>query len=289
MVSGYVFPSFVDLNNDDLLPSLASTAVECALQAAVAIKEKRAELGDPGQYARTKSSAVDPVTIVDTMAEEMIVDYLEHNRPGDGIIGEEGSSTVSISGVTWVIDPIDGTVNFIYGIPHYAVSIAAVIDGEVIVGCVVNVATGICYLAARGQGAFACSSDKPRPLTASKSTQLSQALIGTGFSYSEVRRKDQAEVLVEFLPRVRDIRRFGSAALDFCALAEGHLDAYYEHGLQPWDFAAGSLIAAEAGVVVSTPSISAPGAEGHISTGAAPGISAEFSQLISGIPARLDR
>lgn len=251
---------------------LRGIAAETATLVAARIREKRAELGNLWDYTNTKSSAVDPVTIVDTLAEDFIANRLLELRPEDGLIGEEGTGTPSISGVTWIVDPIDGTVNFVYGLPQYAVSIAAAIDGEVVAGAVINVESGVLYTAARGGGAnkYLPLRDEIIPLRVNDVSEVSQALVATGFSYSATRRQAQGRVLAEVLPRVRDIRRMGSAALDLCHLADGQVDVYYEHGLNCWDFAAGSLIAQEAGAVVNSPELSIPGSSGEILL-AAPG------------------
>lgn len=250
-------------------PVLRDIAVETAELVAERIVQKRAELGDIRQFVTTKSSAVDPVTVVDTMAEDFIADRLERLRPADGIIGEEGSERASVSGVAWVVDPIDGTVNFLYGLPQYSVSIAAAVDGEVVAGVVVNIPTGAVYSAARGHGATRRIGQQITRLQTNEVSDPAQVLLATGFGYSSTRRRAQAELLAEVLPIVRDIRRMGSAALDLCALAEGSVDAYYEHGISCWDYAAGALIAEEAGAVVTAPSLSTPGAAGEITFAAA--------------------
>ncbi|ALC06098.1 fructose-1,6-bisphosphatase [Corynebacterium deserti GIMN1.010] len=256
---------------------LRAIAAETATLTATRIKDKRAELTNLWEYTNTKSSAVDPVTVVDTLAEDFIANRLQELRPEDGLIGEEGTGTASISGVTWIVDPIDGTVNFLYGLPQYAVSIAAAIDGEVVTGAVINVETGVLYTAARGEGAskYMPASDEIIALRASGASVVSEALVATGFSYSALRRSRQAHLLTSVLPSVRDIRRMGSAALDLCHLADGQVDIYYEHGLNCWDFAAGTLIAAEAGAVVEAPGLSIPGSSGEICFAASPGVFAD--------------
>ncbi|MEL7156599.1 MAG: inositol monophosphatase family protein, partial [Actinomycetota bacterium] len=167
-------------------------------------------------------------------------------RPHDAIEGEEGTSRPGSSNVTWHLDPIDGTTNYVYGVPAFSVSVAAAVDDDVVAGVVVDPSLGIVYRAVAGGGATANGA----PLRCSDRDTLATALLATGFSYRAERRRVQAEVLVELLPVVRDIRRFGSAALDLCAVAAGRVDAYYETGLNRWDLAAGALIAAEAGAVV---------------------------------------
>lgn len=251
---------------------LRAIAAETATLAAARIREKRAELDNLWDYTNTKSSTVDPVTVVDTLAEDFIANRIQELRPQDGLIGEEGTGTASISGVTWIVDPIDGTVNFLYGLPEYAVSIAAAIDGEVVAGAVINVVTGVLYTAARREGAskYLPERDEIIPLRASAASVVSESLVATGFGYSALRRSLQANLLTKVLPTVRDIRRMGSAALDLCHLADGQVDIYYEHGLNCWDFAAGTLIASEAGAVVRAPGLSIPGSSGEICFAASP-------------------
>ncbi|KQB86526.1 Inositol-1-monophosphatase SuhB [Corynebacterium lowii] len=255
-------------------------------EAAYAIERRRRELGDLRPYTLTKSSSVDPVTVVDTMAEELLVEAITRQRPGDGIIAEEGTEERSTTGVSWIIDPIDGTVNFLYGIPNYAVSLAAAVDGHVIAGAVINAAGGTegaggsVYRAARGYGAQVVRGGAVQDMRASREENLAQALVATGFSYQAARRKQQATALTKILPEVRDIRRQGSAALDLCAVAEGRVDAFYEHGIHCWDYAAGALIAQEAGAVVHTPALSVPGGEFHRVLVAAPGIAEPLAELL---------
>lgn len=269
---------------------LAVCALDVARGAADAIAAKREELGEVRAYSQSKSSPVDPVTVVDTLAEEFITARLHELRPHDGFIGEEGTSEASLSGVTWIADPIDGTVNFIYGLPQYAVSLAAAIDGHVVAGCVINVRTQEVYLAARGQGSWLLERNaEPRRLSCSEETRISLALMATGFAYSSARREEQAKILGEVLPAFRDIRRMGSAALDLCALARGWVDAYYEHGLNSWDYAAGILIAEEAGAKIFAPELSTTTDSGRILWGCAGPLHEEFSQFMAGIPTALPR
>lgn len=191
----------------------------------------------------TKSSPTDLVTAADRAAERLIIEELRAVRPDDAVLAEEGGGREGTSGIRWVVDPLDGTVNFVYGIPFYGVSIAAEAGGVVIAGAVYHVAHDILYDAALGGGARAnglrlhCSEASDPPLS----------MVGTGFSYSASDRALQGRVVAGLLPRVRDIRRFGAAALDLCAVGVGQLDAFYEAGLKPWDWAAGLLVATEAG------------------------------------------
>ncbi len=194
----------------------------------------------------TKSSGTDMVTEMDRWAEATIVEVISAARPDDGFLGEEGAAKESLSGVTWVIDPIDGTTNFLYDLPGYSVSIAARVDGIDVVGAVHDPIRGERFRAVRHRGATLDGS----PISVSDKDDLPTALVATGFSYEADRRRAQAEVLIHVLPAVRDIRRFGGAALDLCSLACGRVDAYYERGLNEWDTAAGALIALEAGALI---------------------------------------
>jgi myo-inositol-1(or 4)-monophosphatase len=182
------------------------------------------------------------------------VEALRAERPADGVLGEEygdsavaGSAAAGPGAVRWILDPIDGTVNYLYGLPQYAVSLAAELDGEVVAGVVINAATGDEWTATTGGGAWRAG----RRLSGSQRTTLDQSLVGTGFGYDSRRRAHQGQVFASLITRVRDIRRFGAASLDLCLTAEGSIDAYYEKGLNLWDHAAGGLIATEAGLIVA--------------------------------------
>jgi len=224
-----------------------------------------------GMAVDTKSSGTDMVTDMDRWAETTIVDLISSARPDDGLIGEEGAFRESRTGVTWLIDPIDGTTNFLYDIPGYSVSIAARVDGLEVVGAVHDPIRDERFRAIRGEGATL----NDVPISASDSQHLATALVATGFSYDSDRRRAQAEVLTHVLPAVRDIRRFGGAALDLCAVACGRVDAYYERGLGEWDSAAGALIAAEAGAIIDNRQPA-----GGAFTGAAPGVFEAFAKLL---------
>ena len=201
----------------------------------------------------TKSSKTDVVTHMDHLAERMIVQSIEESRPLDGILAEEGASRDSQSGLQWVIDPIDGTINYLYGLPFWCVSIALVqIDTNTpIVGVVFAPELGQMYVASKGFGAWRVSGDNPTRIYTSDTVELAQSLMGTGFGYAAEQREEQAAVLSHVLPRVRDIRRMGSCAIDLCEVASGHLDGFYEKGVNHWDYAAGALIVREAGGKVS--------------------------------------
>jgi myo-inositol-1(or 4)-monophosphatase len=227
------------------------------LDLARATAEEAAELVGAGRSTAadqvdTKSSPVDVVTAVDTASEALIVRRLLSARPDDGVLGEEGASREGTSGVRWVVDPIDGTVNFLYGLPAYAVSIAAEVDGRTVAGVVLNVATGELFTAVRDGGAWLTAPGAAAVrLHGSAPASLEQTLVATGFGYRVEQRRTQGAVVAGLLPEVRDIRRYGCASLDLCAAAAGRVDAYYELDLKPWDHAAGALVAAEAGLVVS--------------------------------------
>jgi myo-inositol-1(or 4)-monophosphatase len=224
----------------ELAIELRGVALEVAGRAAALVRGRRA-----GEVvvADTKTSAVDVVTEADRASEALVAELLRDLRPDDGLLGEEGASQAGASGVRWIVDPIDGTVNFLYDIPQYAVSLAAEVDGEVVAGVVVNAATGTVYEAARGHGARRDG----RPIGVRAPAPLSQRLVLTGFSYEAELREMQARALIGLLPRIRDIRRQGSCALDLCHVAEGAADGYVEEGVNLWDHAAGALIAREAG------------------------------------------
>jgi myo-inositol-1(or 4)-monophosphatase len=222
---------------------LRDQARDLAEEAATAVRAgRRAGIGP----VQAKSSATDPVTAIDRSTERLIVESLRRHRPEDAILGEESGGRQGQSGVRWVIDPIDGTVNFVYGIAAYAVSIGVEMHGRLVAGAVVDIVADHTYAAAVGDGATGPDGS----LQVTDTADLAHALIGTGFSYDAEHRRRQAETLVEVLPRIRDIRRMGSAALDLCAVAAGRLDGFYETGLQPWDLAAGAVLVREAGGVV---------------------------------------
>jgi myo-inositol-1(or 4)-monophosphatase len=223
--------------------ALLALAEDVAASAATMLRES---LGRR-RTIETKSSATDMVTEMDRAAEAHIVERLLAARPDDGVLGEEGASRPGTSGVRWVIDPVDGTTNFVYGFPAFAVSIAAERDGAAVAGVVANVPLGEVFTARAGGGARLDG----EPIHCSETTGLPSALVATGFNYDAARRAHQAGVLSTVIPRIRDIRRAGAASLDLCSVACGRVDAYYETGLHAWDFAAGALVATEAGALVS--------------------------------------
>ena len=199
----------------------------------------------------SKSTAIDIATQMDRASEKFIVESLLAARPDDGIIGEEGSSRPSTSGLTWVIDPVDGTVNYLYGIPGWNVSIAVKDGRGVIAGVVHSPTINSTFTAIRGQGAF-LNSEKIR---CNDPVSLDLALIGTGFAYDVRRRVEQGRIVAQLLPQIRDLRRLGTAAVDICYVALGAFDGYFEYGLFEWDRAAAGLIAIEAGAVITTDSL----------------------------------
>jgi myo-inositol-1(or 4)-monophosphatase len=222
---------------------LLELAQAAAGEAARLVTERRpADLG----VAETKSSPTDVVTEMDTAAEQLIRKLILDQRPDDAFLGEEGGADSGRSAVRWVIDPIDGTVNYLYDLPHWSVSIGVEVDGVTVAGVVAAPRLGEVYTALRGAGSW-CNGAGLRVRPAA---ELSAALVATGFGYRAERRVRQGEIVGALLPRVRDIRRAGSAALDLCAVAVGRIDGYYERGTHDWDRSAGTLIATEAGAVV---------------------------------------
>ena len=245
------------------LAALEDLATRVAVAAGrLVVDERPSEV----EASATKSSPTDIVTVMDTRAEELIRQLLLAERPDDAVLGEEGDDHPGTTGITWVVDPIDGTVNYLYDIPAYAVSIAAA-EGDpqapgqwrVLAGAVADPALRRVFHAKAGGGAYergwdeATDAPSPARLHVGSVELLSGALVGTGFGYTPERRTEQGEKLLELLPLVRDIRRIGSAALDLCAVASGRLDGFYEVGLNPWDMAAGWLIVTESGGVVTGP------------------------------------
>jgi myo-inositol-1(or 4)-monophosphatase len=270
---------------------LRAVAETLAGEAAAFVRRRRGEVFGPdartesNAAVRTKTTPTDPVTIVDTETERYLRDRLAQLRSGDPVLGEEIGGPADPAGggagtVTWVLDPIDGTVNFVYGIPAYAVSVAAQVDGVSVAGAVADVMGGRVYSAAAGQGAHVIDEQGIHPLRCTAVDDLSIALLGTGFAYSTRRRTAQAGLVAKILPVVRDVRRIGSAAMDLCMVAAGRLDAYYEHGLHVWDRAAGALIAAEAGARVVLPEPGDPDSTAALVVAAAPGIADELLAVL---------
>jgi myo-inositol-1(or 4)-monophosphatase len=226
---------------EDLLDELQDVAVRVATGAAEVLRQySPARLKE----VSTKSSPTDLVSEADRASEAYIVSELRSARPSDSFVGEEGTSYSGTSRVTWVADPLDGTTNFFFDVPAFSVSLAAQYDGRAVVGVVVDVSRREIWTATVGRGAWCNGS--PCHVASGRSV-LATALVATGFSYRAERRAEQAAVLPYLMPAVRDIRRFGSAALDLCWVAGGRVDAFYESGLNAWDWAAGSVICQEAG------------------------------------------
>lgn len=241
--------------SEQTLTELAEVARDVAVRCGrLIVDERPAHV----EVAQTKTSAVDVVTLMDRRSEELAHRLLAELRPGDGLLGEEGLTEPGTTGISWVIDPIDGTVNYLYDIPLYAVSVAAVAgdprvagDWRPVAAAVYNPVPEEIFTAAQGQGAqYRCGEIvqqlRPRP-----AETLEHSLVGTGFGYEAEVRTRQGQVLARLLPQIRDIRRSGSAALDLCNVALGRTDAYYEEGLNPWDMAGGWLVCAESGCFVT--------------------------------------
>ena len=242
-ISPAVTPLRVDLSEMSDPQELTEVAVVAAHAAGALLLQARD--GDRSSV-ESKSSRTDMVTEMDRASEDLIARTILAARPGDAFLAEEGTSGAGTSGVRWVVDPLDGTTNYLYGFPAWAVSIAAEVDGETVAGVVHDPSHGETFAAVRGGGAT-CNG---RRLQVEGPDELSTALVGTGFSYDAATRGAQAAELAGIIPEVRDVRRAGAAALDLCWVALGRLDLYYERGLQPWDSAAGALVAREAGAVV---------------------------------------
>lgn len=258
-------------------PALEEIAVAVARETAglaLAVRERvvaRDRLG-------TKSSATDVVTEGDTACEALVRERLATLRPGDLVLGEEGgtSGEPAPGQVRWVVDPIDGTVNYTHGLPWFSVSLGAEVDGHVVAGAVVEPVSGRVWRAARGHGAWR----DDVPLRASTLDDLALAVIGTGLGYDPARRARQAAVLARIAGRIGDVRRTGCASLDLCSVAAGWLDGFYEHGLHAWDHAAGGLIAQEAGAVVRLPGADSDGLGGEATLVAGPALAGPLTALL---------
>lgn len=243
------------ISNDGGQPEeLLNLALSIATQAGEMLMDRPATF-----EISSKSTAIDIATQMDRASEKFIVESILARRPDDGIIGEEGSERDTTSGITWVIDPVDGTVNYLYGIPGWNVSIGVKDDQGVIAGVVHVPTINSTFTAIRGQGAFLTSSDyshrnNAQRIKCNDPVPLNRALIGTGFAYDVERRVEQGRIVAQLLPQIRDLRRLGSAAVDICYVAIGVLDGYFEHGLFEWDRAAAELIAKEAGAIFTTDS-----------------------------------
>ena len=296
---------------------LAAADPRRLLALAIAVAHEAGEMladrhGRPA-VVRTKSSPTDVVTEMDHAAERLIRSRILAVRPDDAILGEEGGQTGGEAPVRWIVDPIDGTVNYLYGLPDWAVSIAAEAGGRVVAGVVCVPPRDALFLAAVGAGAWRSSladisrwasvawsrtdpdkSGRPgqavppgsQPLSCTADVPLSRALIATGFGYERARRMVQGQVLSAVLPRVRDIRRNGACSVDLCSVAAGNVDGYYERGVQYWDIAAGTLIAREAGAVVGGLAGRSAGPSMTISAG--PALFTELHDLLLDLDAERD-
>lgn len=246
--------------------TLEAIALEAAAEGAEVIRAAVGQLRILG----TKSTPTDPVTALDVAVERTIRGRLERLTPGAGFLGEEEGARAGASALGWILDPIDGTVNLTYGIPAIAVSLAATISGRVVAGVVVDPWRAEAFSASMGAGARMDGA----PIVSSTAGRLSEALVATGFSYSSDGRVAQVEAVGRVLPAARDVRCFGSSALHLCWVANGRLDAYYQRGMQPWDYAAGALIAEEAGARLVHPTP----ANGQLMVAASPRV---FEQLLA--------
>jgi myo-inositol-1(or 4)-monophosphatase len=269
--------------DDQDLRTLEKVAVEVAREAAELALAVRERVVGPGSVADlpTKSSATDVVTEGDRECEALIRERLGALRPDDVVLGEEGGAAAEPAPgqVRWVVDPIDGTVNYAHGLPWFAVSIGAELDGRPLAGAVVEPDSGRVWSAAAGQGARLDG----RVLRASALGRTAVAVVATGLGYDPELRRRQAALIARIAPEVGDIRRGGCASLDLCSVAAGWVDAFYEHGLNHWDWAAGALIAEEAGAVVRRPDpADGDGIGAAAVLAAGPGIAAGLTDLLAG-------
>ncbi len=259
------------------MPEAQTEFLELAAKAARVAGELLLErFRGPRLGVGTKTSPTDLVSDADRDAETLILESVRSMRPDDGIIGEEGANRRSDSGIRWIIDPLDGTVNFLFGIPVWSVSIAVEDEVGVFVGVVYDANRDELFSACRGQGARL----NDEPITVTSCTDLAQALIGTGFAYDAASRAVQADRLPRVLPKVRDIRRAGSAAIDLAWLAAGRFDGFFEAPMMLWDKAAGILLVQEAGGVVSE--LQAPAGDDHGVVAASPVLHDELRALVLG-------
>jgi myo-inositol-1(or 4)-monophosphatase len=256
-------PNATDALFDDLLAVAVTAAHGAAAILMTGFGQARVDVA-------TKSSPTDMVSEIDRTAEAHVGRVLAERRPDDAVMAEEGTTRSGTSGVRWVVDPLDGTTNYLFGVPAFGVSVAAELDGASVVGVVIDPCRDETWTAVLGRGA-ACN-DRPLRL-ALDPPPLATSLVATGFSYNSARRASQAAVLTRVLPAVRDIRRFGAAALDLCWVAGGRVNAFYEWGLARWDLAAGSLIASEAGAELDE-------LAGGTVIAAAPGLLAPLRELL---------
>lgn len=290
--------SFAAFFDNTPAQKLALDAWKVVQNVASHVRSRRQELETWKNEVQTKSSATDPVTVVDKEAEALVRELLLQIRPKDSVLGEESpninleenvsSSINSKSGeirledsLHWIVDPIDGTVNYIYGLPAYAVSLACVYQGEVVAAAVADVYHEQTYVAAKDSGAYLVhDAGTYRKLKCNNPLSLEQAIIATGFTYKKELRKVQGDLLSKMIGKVRDVRRIGSAAIDLCAVGAGIVDGYYEHALNCWDYAGGLLVAKEAGAKSINVDISVPGTDLVLTLVTAPEIFAPLYEEI---------
>ena len=276
--------------------ALLRIAVDAAGQAGQLLASWRGD--ERPEVIDTKSSPTDVVTEMDRRSEALITEWIRAIRPGDTVLGEEGGQTLGghdadaagdQARVRWVVDPLDGTVNYLYGLPDWAVSIAAEVDGTILAGVVEVPRYGETFTAVAGQGAWLYRSGDAHaaiPLRCASGVALGQALVGTGFGYDSARRQVQGEVVAALLPQIRDIRRGGSAAVDLCSVAAGRMDAFFERGLNYWDYAAGGLIAREAGALVG--GLSGRPESTSMTVAAGPGLFGSLAAFLTGLDPERD-
>jgi myo-inositol-1(or 4)-monophosphatase len=265
--------------------------LDLALAAAVEAGAMRASGRPAGPSGRpevtgTKSSPTDVVTEMDRASEALIRRRLLAARPGDAILGEEGGES-GAGPVRWIVDPLDGTVNYLYGLADWSVSIAAEVAGVIVAGVVAAPVHGEVFTAVLGKGGWLRAGDAPPvALRCNTGVPLERALVATGFGYEVARRVVQGEVVGALLPRVRDIRRNGGAAIDLCSVAAGRVDAYYERGVNYWDYAAGGLVATEAGARLGGLAGRPPGP--GMTIAAEPVLFGQLSGFLAGLDAERD-
>ena len=269
----------IKITSRELL-EIAVTAARAAgrLLIAEAIRERP-------EVTATKSSPTDVVTEMDRRAEALIAAHIREVRPGDAVLGEEGGQSGQAP-VRWVVDPLDGTVNYLYGLPDWAVSIAAEVSGTIVAGVVEVPRRGETFTAVLGEGSWLDDGQGHKTLRCGPGPELAQALVATGFGYQSARRRVQGEVVAALLPQVRDIRRGGSAAVDLCSVAVGRVDAFYERGLNYWDYAAGGLVAAEAGAMVG--GLSGRPASGSMTIAAGPELYPQLAAVLASLDPERD-
>jgi myo-inositol-1(or 4)-monophosphatase len=261
-------------------PPEPSRLLVMACSAARAAGKMLADRSGRAVVVSTKSSPTDIVTEMDQAAERLIRDLIAAERPDDAVLGEEGGQTGEGSLVRWIVDPLDGTVNYVYDLPDWAVSIAAEVAGQVVAGAICVPLHDALYFATLGGGAWRSSltGSAAQRLACNSGVPLGRALVATGFGYDRGRRLVQGRVVGALLPQVRDIRRNGAAAVDLCSVAAGNVDGYYERGVQYWDIAAGSLVAREAGAIVA--GLAGKPAGPSMTVAGGPGLFAELHDLL---------